>query len=45
MTTYSAHHLAHPGLRDAVAAFLAREREAVAEEVGMLEEMTPFRKG
>ena len=45
VTTYSAHHLPHPGLRDAVAAYLRREREAVADEVEMLEEMTPFRRG
>jgi predicted N-acyltransferase len=31
--TYSAHHLAHPGLDRAVREFLAREREAVAESV------------
>jgi predicted N-acyltransferase len=43
--TFSAHYLADPGLRRAVADYLAGEREAVREEIGWLEEMTPFRKG
>ncbi len=42
--TYSAHFIAHPGLRQAVAAYLAREREAVAEEIDELAEFAPFRK-
>ncbi len=43
--TYSAHDIADPGLRRAVAAYLDRERayvEAAAEE---LDEATPFRRG
>ncbi len=43
--TFSAHYLAHPGLREAVAEYLSHEREAVAHEIRALEEMTPFRKG
>jgi uncharacterized protein len=42
--TYSAHFIAHPGLRRAVADYLAREREAVAEHIDELTEMAPFRK-
>jgi hypothetical protein len=42
--TYSAHFLADPGLRRAVADYLVREREAVVQEIGALEELTPFRK-
>jgi predicted N-acyltransferase len=44
MTTHSAHWLAHPGLHDAVADYLAREREAVAEDKTYLEARTPFKK-
>ncbi len=43
--TYSAHYIAHPGFRKAVAEFLERERAAVAQEIEFLGEMTPFRKG
>jgi uncharacterized protein len=42
--TYSAHWIAHRGLRDAVANFLAHERPAVADEIEALAEHTPFRK-
>ena len=42
--TYSAHYIAHPGLRRAVADYLEREREAVAEQIEMLAEHAPFRK-
>jgi hypothetical protein len=42
--TRSAHYIAHPGLRRAVAAHLNEEREAVAEEMAELENLTPFRK-
>ncbi len=42
--TYSAHHLAHAGLRDAVADYLERERAAVEGEIDYLAEFTPFRK-
>jgi len=43
--TFSAHHIADPGFRRAVADYLDRERPAVAHEIGALAEMTPFRKG
>lgn len=42
--TYSAHFIAHEGLRRAVGDFLARERPAVADEIEMLAEHGPFRK-
>ena len=42
--TFSAHHLADPRLRAAVADYLERERAAVAEEIAALDEMSPFRK-
>jgi predicted N-acyltransferase len=44
-TTYSLHYLAHPGLRRAVAAFLEQERKAVEEEIRIMGEMGPFKKG
>ncbi|WP_417688903.1 GNAT family N-acetyltransferase [Roseibium sp.] len=43
-TTYSAHWIAHPGLRDAVADYLDRERAAISEENRLLSEHSPFRK-
>src|SRR3954453_22081766 len=43
--TYSAHFIADPNFRRAVADFLEREREAVAREIDALAEMAPFRKG
>ncbi len=42
--TYSAHYIANPGFRDAVADFLARERSAVAGEIAWLDVQAPFRK-
>jgi predicted N-acyltransferase len=42
--TYSAHFIAHAGLRRAVADYLVREREAVTEHIDELAEMGPFRK-
>jgi uncharacterized protein len=42
--TYSAHYIAHPGLRRAVSDYLDREREAVAEHIEALAEHGPFRK-
>ncbi|RIK93314.1 MAG: GNAT family N-acetyltransferase [Proteobacteria bacterium] len=41
--TYSAHWIAHPGFRDAVAAFLERERQAVAHDMQALAEFGPFK--
>ncbi|TJU88972.1 MAG: GNAT family N-acetyltransferase [Mesorhizobium sp.] len=43
-TTHSAHYIAHPGLRNAVADYLRRERREVERMAGYLEEHTPFRK-
>ncbi len=43
--TYSAHWIAHPGLRDAVADYLERERAAVEHDLDYLNERTPFKKG
>ncbi|MEC8179298.1 MAG: GNAT family N-acetyltransferase, partial [Pseudomonadota bacterium] len=42
--TRSAHYIADPGLRAAVAEFLERERQGIAAEQNFLEERTPFRK-
>lgn len=42
--TFSAHFIADPNFRAAVADFLARERQAVARDIALLTEMTPFRK-
>jgi predicted N-acyltransferase len=44
VTMHSAHYIAHPGLRRAVADYLRRERSEVAHMSGYLEEHTPFRK-
>src|SRR5262245_19627411 len=45
VTTYSAHYIADPGLRRAIADFLTHERAHVAAEVDELAEAAPFRKG
>jgi len=45
VTTWSAHYLPDPGFRRAVAEYLERERESVAQEQEYLGEMTPFRRG
>jgi len=42
--TYSAHFIAHAGLRRAVADYLEQERAAVAEQIEELAEHAPFRK-
>jgi predicted N-acyltransferase len=42
--TYSAHFIAHRGLRAAVADFLVAERPAVLQEMEALGELSPFRK-
>ena len=42
--TYSAHYIAHKGLRRAVDQFLTQEREAVTEHIGELAQHGPFRK-
>jgi len=43
-TTYSAHYIADPGLRRAIADYLKRERAHVEADVEELEAYTPFRK-
>lgn len=43
MATWSAHHIADPGFREAVSDFLERERRAVEREIAFLGEMTPFK--
>ncbi len=42
--TWSAHYIAHPGFREAVADFLERERAGVASDQLHLGERTPFKK-
>jgi predicted N-acyltransferase len=42
--TYSAHYIADPALRRAVADYLKRERLAVAREIALLGEESPYRK-
>jgi predicted N-acyltransferase len=42
--TWSAHFIADPSFRAAVARFLAAERRAVVREMAELEEFTPFRR-
>ncbi|MGE3302496.1 MAG: GNAT family N-acetyltransferase [Hyphomonadaceae bacterium] len=44
VATYSSHWIAHAGLRNAVADFLEHEQPAVAEEIEILAEHTPFKK-
>jgi predicted N-acyltransferase len=41
--TYSAHYIADPALRRAVADYLKRERLAVAREIALLSEDSPYR--
>jgi hypothetical protein len=43
--THSAHWIADPGFRRAVANYLSQERQAVAEGIDALGEHSPFRKG
>jgi predicted N-acyltransferase len=42
--TWSAHYIAHPGFREAVADYLERERAGVAMDQNHLATRTPFRK-
>jgi predicted N-acyltransferase len=44
-TTYSAHYIADPGFRRAVAHYLEQERAEVAETVAVLTEYGPYRRG
>ena len=41
--TYSAHYIADPGLRRAVADYLKRERLAVSREIALLCAESPYR--
>jgi predicted N-acyltransferase len=43
--TFSAHFIPNDSFRRAVAGFLEAEREAVAEDIEVLDEMGPYRKG
>jgi len=43
--TWSAHYIPNESFRRAVAGFLEREREAIAENIEDLGEYTPFKKG
>lgn len=45
VTTYSAHHISHPGLRHAVAEYLTHERAYMEEDVALLTRLGPFRRG
>jgi len=45
VTTRSAHFIADPGLREAIADYLNRERQYVEAEATILGEHAPFRKG
>jgi predicted N-acyltransferase len=42
--THSLHWIDHPGLREAVARFLAAETPAIADEIEALDRHTPFKK-
>ncbi|WP_245263644.1 MULTISPECIES: GNAT family N-acetyltransferase [unclassified Aminobacter] len=44
VTTHSAHYIAHPGFRRAVADYLEQERREVEQVGEWLEDATPFRK-
>ncbi|MEA2902790.1 MAG: uncharacterized protein QOI12_177 [Alphaproteobacteria bacterium] len=45
VTTFSAHYIADPGLRHAIADFLTHERVHVAAEIEEFADAAPFRKG
>lgn len=42
--TWSAHYIVHPDFRRAIADYLEAERNAVANHISALDEMTPFRR-
>jgi len=44
VTTYSAHHIANPGFRDAVENYLQNERRHVEREKEILLDHSPFKK-
>lgn len=43
--TFSAHWIAHPGLRDAIADFLNRERQLITADMASLGDYGPFKQG
>jgi predicted N-acyltransferase len=43
--TFSAHYIPDPGFRRAVADYLEQERRMIAENIEILEEESPYRKG
>jgi hypothetical protein len=45
VATWSAHWIADPGLREAIARFLERERPAIAAHIAELGECSPYRRG
>lgn len=45
VTTHSAHFIAHPGLKRAVADYLERERREVEQNGDILADHSPFRRG
>ena len=45
VTTWSAHWIADPGFRAAIADYLERERRGVAQDKNYLYDRTPFKKG
>ncbi|MBB5712225.1 GNAT family N-acetyltransferase [Sphingomonas xinjiangensis] len=45
VTTWSAHYIPDPAFRRAVADYLEREKQAIADEQEYLGELTPFRRG
>ncbi len=45
VTTHSAHWIAHPGLRNAIADYLERERREIAQVGEVLADHGPFRRG
>jgi uncharacterized protein len=42
--TWSAHHIVHEGFRSAIADFLVRERQGVAQDQLYLDQRTPYKK-
>jgi predicted N-acyltransferase len=42
--TYSAHYIAHPGLRSAVARFVDEEREDMRQRMALLADYSPFKE-
>ena len=45
IATHSAHYISHPGLRSALVDYLTQEREAVKQNIEVLGQYTPFKKG